>query len=129
MRFDVQEGVDPRDDADGVAPQLVVLEGQIAGAGRRRPQKLPVATFSNRVCSTASDLPSTVSRDSRCFNSFVRIALMAPTASSSVQTRRWSLSIARSQSVPERARETTRKVIEFLGFLGLVVIGLGRRRR
>ena len=26
-----------RDDADGVAPQLVVSEGQIAGAGRRRP--------------------------------------------------------------------------------------------
>ena len=25
MRFDAQEGVDPRDDADGVAPQLVVL--------------------------------------------------------------------------------------------------------
>jgi MYXO-CTERM domain-containing protein len=39
------------------------------------------------------------------------------------------LSIARSQSVPDRARDTTRKVIEFLGFLGLVVIGFGRRRR
>ena len=38
VRFDAQEGVDPRDDADGVAPQLVVLEGQIAGAGRRRPR-------------------------------------------------------------------------------------------
>ena len=50
MRFDAQEGVDPRDDADGVASQLVVLEGQIGGAGRRRPttaKRMPwTSTFS-----------------------------------------------------------------------------------
>ena len=83
MRFDAQEGVDPRDDADGLAPQLVVLEGQIAGAGRRRPGRRAAisACWSRSFLSKLRTSTRTVPTPAATFRARVRRAMRGATGS------------------------------------------------